>query len=182
MFHAAGYLRETKSLIALAALVFTAGALFGIMKPEAFGSYTGVLDEFIGRFRGKRGIVLIFMIFSQNVTSAFLAFWLGTLLCVVPLFAAFSNGVILGLVVHRAASFAVPATLLSILPHGIFELPAMHVAWALGIWRGMWVFDRERLEGYRQRAARSYGAFLAFVVPLLAVAAVIEGITISLSR
>lgn len=178
----AGYLREAGAFIALAAFVFIAGALWAILNPDAFAPYTNALEQFVERFRGKRGIELIFMIFFQNLSAAFLAFWLGTLLCLVPLFSAFSNGLILGIVIHRAVAAGLTGTLLKLLPHGVLEFPAMHVAWALGIWRGMWLLERGRAERYRERASKSYRVFFAVVIPLLALAAMIEGTLMSFSR
>lgn len=169
-------------LIALAALVFIAGVISGILSPDVLASYGYIFEQFVERFRDKQGLALIFLILSQNVTAAFLSFWLGTVLCVVPLFSAFSNGLILGAVIQRASSSSLMEALLRLLPHGVFELPAMHIAWALGIWRGMWLLERGKLEGYRERAGKSYCVFFGLVIPLLVVAAAIEGTLISISR
>ncbi|MEW6213944.1 MAG: stage II sporulation protein M [Nitrospirota bacterium] len=58
----------------------------------------------------------------------------------------------------------------TLIPHGIFELPAIFVAWGLGIWRGVWMFRKDKDQTFKERANKAYRVFFAFILPLLIIA------------
>jgi uncharacterized membrane protein SpoIIM required for sporulation len=176
------HLNKARDFVCLALLIFLAGATAGYLYPENFTGYLDAFREFAGRFEGRSTLVLIAMIFLQNVSSAFLTFWLGTLLGLVPALGAFTNGILLGIILSVGIKGNIAVAMLTLLPHGIFELPAIFVAWGLGLWRGFWLFRKNKDETYRERARQSYRVFLTLVIPLLAVAAIIEGTGIGLLR
>lgn len=49
------------------------------------------------------------------------------------------------------------------------------------MWRGLWVFRKDKQETYASRARKGYLAFYRLVIPLLIIAAVIEGGRIALA-
>jgi len=64
------------------------------------------------------------------------------------------------------------------LPHGIFELPAIIISFALGIKLGSFVFAKEPWAELRRFVINCIRIFFFIVIPLLVIAAIIEGILI----
>lgn len=171
-------LSEAKGYIYFSILLFLAGALIGYSSPERFEFLLASLQAMAEQLRGRSAPVIIISILFQNASSAFLAVWLGVIFGIVPLLGAIANGILLGAVMAVVGDGGAIVT--GILPHGIFELPAVFIAWGLGIWRGIWPLQENRREAYRNRARKAYYAFFTVVLPLLIIAATIEGLAISL--
>ncbi len=170
-------LRGARNYIYLGVAVYAAGLLFGLLFPGRFGMFLDSFRKLAARFAGRSLPVLIVMIFLQNLFASFISIWAGALLGLVPLGAAATNGILMG-VVLAAARGKFGQSLWKLIPHGIFEMPAVFISWGLGIWLGAWLFRRRREVTFRERAARAYRIFLAMVLPLLLVAAIIEGLGI----
>ncbi|MGE5894185.1 MAG: stage II sporulation protein M [bacterium] len=175
-------LKEARESLYFAVALFFIGAVAGLLQPNRFDPYIGAFRQFLEHFEGRSTPVLIIMIFFQNLSAAFLSFWLGMILGLVPAVSAVTNGLLLGLVLSLRADIGLTAIILKLLPHGVFEIPAMVIAWGLGIWRGSWLLRKNREESYRDRAGKAYHVFFFLVIPLLMIAAVIEGSLIALSR
>jgi stage II sporulation protein M len=171
-------LRRARNYIYLGMAVYAVGLLFGLLFPGRFGVFLDSFSKLAARFAGRSVPVLIVMIFLQNFFSSFVSMWAGALLGLVPVAAAATNGILLGVVLLAAAHGNISHALWKLIPHGIFEMPAVFISWGLGIWRGAWLFRRRRETTFRERALRAYRIFFAIVVPLLLVAAIIEGLGI----
>ncbi|KKR83466.1 MAG: hypothetical protein UU29_C0005G0047 [Candidatus Daviesbacteria bacterium GW2011_GWA2_40_9] len=78
---------------------------------------------------------LTFSIFKQNLTTAFIIVALGVLHRYLSLAIIFFNGILLGIVILLASELglSVPKILQMLLPHGVFEIPALLLAGALAI-------------------------------------------------
>jgi stage II sporulation protein M len=170
--HAAG------NYIYFAMAVYAAGLLFGFLFPGRFEVFLDSFRKLAAKFAGRGVPVLIVMIFLQNFFASFVSMWAGALFGLVPVAAAATNGILLGVVLSAAAHGNLGRALWKLIPHGIFEMPAVFISWGLGIWLGTWLFRRRRETAFRERAARAYRIFFAMVVPLLLLAAIIEGIGI----
>ncbi len=117
-------------------------------------------------------------LFLNNVAAALILFAGGFLLALPSLASFYLNFLVLGTVFRssinagRAGLFAA-----GVLPHGVFEIPAVIISFALGL---ALAFDLvERIAGRRQTAFRKVFADLArvfalTVLPLLALAAALE--------
>jgi stage II sporulation protein M len=162
--------------------VYAAGLLFGLVFPGRFEVFLDSFSKLAAKFAGRSVPVLIFMIFLQNFFASFVSMWAGALFGLVPVAAAATNGILLGVVLSVAAHGNFGHVLWKLIPHGIFEMPAVFISWGLGIWRGTWLFRRRRETTFRERAAKAYRIFFAMVVPLLLLAAIIEGIGITYWR
>jgi stage II sporulation protein M len=174
-------LKEARNLVYLAALLFLSGIVVGLAFPDRF---TGLLESFgdlAGSFRGRKTAVLIIMIFLQNFSSALIALWTGALLGIIPTVAAISNGILFGVILSLTGGMDPADLLVRLVPHGIFELPAVCISWGLGIWRGAWFFQRDKSRTFRERAFKAYRVFFAIVLPLLVIAAIIEGLGMALA-
>jgi len=170
-------LREARSYVYFAVAIYAAGLLIGLVFPGRFEIFLDSFRKLATRFAGRSVPVLIAMIFLQNFFASFVSMWAGALLGLVPLAAAVTNGMLLGVVLSAAyGNFG--HIILKLLPHGIFEMPAVFISWGLGIWRGAWLFRRRREITFRERATNAYRIFFAVVLPLLLIAAIIEGLGI----
>lgn len=174
------YIGKHKKYIYSVTFLFFISALLGFI----YSSYLGVLDPFLKEIadstEGLDYLELIWFIFSNNVTSAVSVIFLGAFFGIFPIFNALSNGIILGYVYSKASSIAGYLVIWRLLPHGIFELPAIFISFGFGIHVGASLFGPNKIKTLKARLKKSMTAFLAVVVPLLILAAVIEGTLIFL--
>jgi stage II sporulation protein M len=170
-------LSEARHFIYLASGIFFAGIVIGAARPEPFGPvYEAVGEALLYRFEGKGTLPTVFLLFIQNATVAFASILLGFLLGLVPILSAAANGVVVGVLFSLAASSSQLYELWKLLPHGVFELPAIFTAWGLGIWHGTWIFRKDKEETLGNRRRKAFLILILYILPLLIVAAVIEGL------
>lgn len=103
----------------------------------------------------------------------------------IPYVSVMMNGMLVGAVlgiVSGSFSQTVIYFVTLILPHGIFEIPAVALSGAMGtslcILISAKIFGRKREEKILTRAVMTARTFFVMVLPLVAVAAVIEGIVL----
>jgi uncharacterized membrane protein SpoIIM required for sporulation len=171
-------LKDTKGYVYMAAAIFAAAAVAGAILSERLLDLLGPFKELAESISGQNPIVMVLMIFVKNSFATLLSVWLGFLFCLVPLYTLVLNGMVVG-VLFSVTETNILIDLMFLLPHGIFELPAVFIATGLGIWRGVW-FVRERSRS-RERAHKAYRVYFRVVLPLLLIAAVIEGVLIALA-
>lgn len=168
------YLKLHRKYVYAATLVFFASAIIGYIFSSSFSFFDRILEEIAHSTQNLDYLELIWFIFSNNVTSSLSVLFLGVFFCIFPLFNAVFNGVILGYVYSKAASVAGYLVIWRLLPHGIFELPAIFISLGLGIHLGFSFFGRDKIKTFKLRFNESLKAFLIIVVPLLALASIIE--------
>jgi uncharacterized membrane protein SpoIIM required for sporulation len=98
-----------------------------------------------------------------------------TLWGLVPILTAMANGLLLGWIVVTALDASLVDAAMLLVPHGLFEWPAMMIAWGVGLWRGVGYRFHIAPGSYVQRWKRANQLFLFVVLPLLLAAAIIEG-------
>ena len=123
-------------------------------------------------------IELIKFIFVNNIQSSFFGIIFGVFLGIFPVIGAIGNGYILGFVSLMAFEKEGIDVLLRLLPHGIFELPAVFISLGLGLKFGTFIFQKNKGELFKEYFWNSLRVFLFIVVPLLIIAAIIEGILV----
>lgn len=172
------YLKESKGYIYAISLVFLAGILAGFIFYGQFSFLEEILKELMLKIRGLGLWETIGFILQNNAQSAFLGLFLGILLGIFPVINTISNGIILGYVMKGVFISGGISEFWKILPHGVFELPAIIISLALGLKLGMFVFSKKRKEELLERLKNSFFIFIFIVLPLLIVAAIVEGILI----
>jgi uncharacterized membrane protein SpoIIM required for sporulation len=160
-------LKEVKWYIFAAIVIFVAGNVFAIVIPTLGEKILRDVLEYLKPFKNKNELELTIAIFLRNASSAFFSILLGFLL--LPIVGAAFNGITMGAVLNRN-----PLNFFMLLPHGIFELSAMFISWGLGIWCAVGFFPFPRLELIKFRIKRSLNIYFSIIVPLLAIAAIIE--------
>jgi len=121
-------------------------------------------------------------LFQNNVWASFIGFISGVFFGIFPLFNTISNGFVLGFAAKISVAENGIFSLWRLLPHGIFELPALFISLGMGIKLGVvTLFSRDwkKITAY---FTKSFRTFMIVVVPLLVVAATIEGLLIVLSK
>jgi len=162
-------LNEVRKYIFAAILIFIAGNILAILIPRLGESVISAFFDYAKTFENKNALELLVAIFLKNASSAFLAILFGFLFGLVPVVGAVFNGIVVGAILHLN-----PLNFFKIIPHGLFELPAMFIAWALGMWCAGGLFHSPRLDTIKFRVKRSLNIYLSLIVPLLIVAAIIE--------
>jgi uncharacterized membrane protein SpoIIM required for sporulation len=162
-------LRMLRRHILFAAAVFVGGALLGTLLTDLPDAMMQPIVEMARQLQGRSWFALTVFILGKNALAAMVAILGGFLLGVLTFGAALVNGMVLG----RVAALN-PAAMVLILPHGVIELTAVTIAWALGFWCAGWLRRPPRGRRLRERAVTSLALFVRLVLPLLAVAAAIE--------
>jgi len=176
------YIKNSRKFIFVVIGIFLLFLLVGLFIPAPDSIYKWISDyvqEIIGSTEGLSTGGLISFIFFNNLQSSFFGLVLGTLFGIFPIFVALSNGYILGFVLNASIDAGGIIVIWKLLPHGIFELPAVFISLGLGLRIGAnLLFHRER-NGFRNNLYNSLRVFLFIVLPLLLIAAIIEGILIA---
>jgi len=189
------YIKESRKYIYFAAILFILGTLGGIVFQGQLGALDDLLKGIIDQVKDLGLTELIWFIFKNNSLSAFFALSLGVFFGLFSMFNATFNGVILGYVFSKAVSKEGIGVVWKVLPHGIFELPAILIAVGLGIRLGLGFFENYSLfsflssskkgkskNDFAKRFYSSLKVFFFIILPLLAIAAVIEGLLIFLYK
>jgi stage II sporulation protein M len=174
------YVGETKNYIYASVLIFAVGAVLGFV----LSAHLTFIDQFLAELLEKTQmygtVEMIFFILQNNLQSSFFSVVFGIVLGIFPLMGTVSNGVILGYVLARAYEAAGLVSWWRLLPHGIFELPAIFISFGMGIKLGLSIFlnKKTRVKEFKRRFYNSMNAFLMIIIPLLIIAAIIEGVLI----
>ena len=118
----------------------------------------------------------------NNMRVTFLITTSGILFYLFPLLVVFFNGIVLGFVIaYVGKPYGVPFVLLMLLPHGIFEIPAMVLAGETGVkmfWSVVTVVKSREWKRLPTTIILGYRTYVTRVAPLLLIAALIEAVLI----
>jgi stage II sporulation protein M len=134
------HFREMKHYFIVSVLVFGIGLLLGAAYADQFSAFLknevqGIqkLSNFLSE-KNNQQLWFFVVIFLNNTTKAIMFIFLGLLFGVLPLFMLIANGMILGYVLTAQSQESTWMLVLKgIVPHGIFEIPAILLACAYGI-------------------------------------------------
>jgi stage II sporulation protein M len=177
------YIKESKRFIYIVMGIFFFFVLMGYFIPAPQTLYSKIIDfinELIKQTQGLSQIDLIKFIIFNNVKSTFFGIFFGIIFGIFPIVAAIANGYLLGFVALLSVKTGGILTLWKILPHGIFELPAVFISLGLGIKFGTFLFQKKKSDSFINYFTKSLKVFLLIVIPLLIIAGIIEGTLIAL--
>jgi uncharacterized membrane protein SpoIIM required for sporulation len=166
---------EAKHCIFLAVLLYGFSAVAGWWYADSFLLLEEQIMRLAAQFAGKDAITFIFKIFVHNLIATYVTMCLVVLFGIVPLVVAVINGLVLGWIIAKSSAMSGVNLPLMLIPHGIFEWPAMLIAWGVGLWRGVGYRFSEVSGSWRQRWEKAHKIFFTVILPLLLIAAVIEG-------
>lgn len=176
------YLHLLRPFLVTSIVLFGVGFVIGLMIvhrfPQMAETFESSLAGFVKVFRGLPKLQLAAAIFVNNTVKTLAVILLGTLLGVIPVFFLVVNGAALGVVWSLSSQTrGVSVSLLSLLPHGILELPAVFLGTAIGIMMGTSI-ARKLFAQSESKIGTELGHALKFfatvIVPLLLVAAFVE--------
>jgi len=183
------YLRESDNYIAITFGVFVFLFAFGmifpyIVPPEILEIILETVREWVRdlleKTEGKGFFGMWWFIFQNNVTIAFVSIFSGFLFALVPIFLILSNGFGIGVIssiVYSSSGEGI-SVFIRLLPHGVFEIPAIIISFALGIKFGSFIFYKNQTETFKKFLINSLRVFIFVIVPLLILAAAIEAFLI----
>ncbi len=177
------YLKESKKFILIVIGIFLAFTLIGFfMPPPEYLSQKifEFIKEILLKTEGMSQSRLTSFIFLNNVQSSFFGMVFGIFLGIFPVVSTIMNGYLLGFVANFAIQDGGIFSLWRIFPHGIFELPAVFISFALGLKLGASFFSRKKFKKFNENFFSSLKAFILIIIPLLIIAAIIEGTLIFL--
>jgi len=159
--------------------LYSAAFLGGILAPPPVQQQvTGALQVVGEQYRDLAGGTLFFYILLHNVMASLLLLISGLLYGVIPILAVGSNGFVLGVLYNQeAAAVGYSRAAMKVVPHGIFEIPALLITASYGLWLGILAIRRFRgKEGAPLRVPvnHAFERYFAVVFPLLVLAAAIE--------
>jgi stage II sporulation protein M len=157
-------------------LALANGYLLAIHNQTGSRQFVNQLFTGFGFAKGISAFRLFVYIFLNNSVKALLAVLTGVLFGFIPIFFVFTNANIIGIVIAvfgMREGFARVA--MSLLPHGIFEIPAILIASGYGLWLGVKFYRRLRYgEPFLEAFWFSLRKYFTVVLPLLLIAAFIE--------
>ncbi len=179
------YVKESRIFIYSIIGIFLLFVLIGFFIPAPEIIYNKIMDfirELLKQTEGMNQIELIKFIILNNLRSTLLGILLGVLFGIFPLISAIANGYMLGFVSLISVNSGGILTLWRILPHGIFELPAVFISLGLGLKFGTFLFQKNKLESFKFYLINSLKVFLLIIIPLLIIAGIIEATLMALIK
>ncbi len=172
------YIKESQNFIYVIIAVFLFFALIGffIPAPEFLAEQIlAFIEELLEKTSGMSQEELVRFIFLNNVKSSFLGMILGVVLGIFSVITMIANGYLLGFVASIIVRSEGILVLWRLLPHGIFELPAIFISLGIGLRLGTFIFKKNIVKSFKDYLINSLRVFLFIIIPLLVIAALIEG-------
>ena len=171
---------RTAAIITVGILILTGilGA-FTVYTDESVGEELISLmnEEVFETIESENSAIVAGNIFANNTETSVILFIGGASFGLITALILSVNGFIIGIVVEYVRQEqGLYVILAGVLPHGIFEIPALILAGMFGLLLGEELWKELHGTGDAISAAQQYGKlFLAYVLPLLGIAAIIEG-------
>jgi|SRR3989344_6953759 len=180
-FECFSYLKESKKFIYASIILFIVFSYIGFLLSDQLVFLNKILKDLIGQTQGLGAFQLVIFILKNNILASFFGMVSGFVLGIFPFISILNNGIILGYVGSLVYSTSGGFDLLRLIPHGIFELPAIFISLGLGMRLGFFFVAKKKLVELKRRLLLSLNTFLLIVIPLLIIAAIIEGVLIAIS-
>jgi len=168
--------KSNKNLIYISFFILLLSAVYGYFFSGQFPTLEKEFLEFLKSISlDKNPFELTLFIIYNNIKSSLFILLLGIIAGIIPPIILFTNGYIIGSVLHTTIQETSPLILLALVPHGIFEIPAVCISAGLGIRLGLVWFKKNRKKNFKRVIKESILVFIYIVIPLLIIAGIIEG-------
>lgn len=179
------FIKNSKHFIYFGILIFVGFTIFGFFVNLPLEISNQLLDYFkqlIEKTKDYNAWQMMSFIFFNNLKASFLGMILGVFIGIFPLINLFGNGFVLGFAAKLSVAQEGFGSLWRILPHGIFELPAIFIALGVGMKLGSFISEKKnKWKNLKEYFIGSLRVFVLVVLPLLIIAAIIEGLLIVVS-
>lgn len=175
------YVKKSKNFIFIAIAIFFIFALIGffIPAPESIAKeILKFIQDIMEKTKDMSAGELIIFIFLNNLQTSFFVMIFGILFGIFPVILSVINGYFLGFIASLSVENEGFFILWRIFPHGIFELPAVFISLGLGLRLGSFIFQKKKRKLLKENLLNSLEVFFLIVMPLLIIAAIIEGILV----
>ena len=168
-----------------AIFLFVTGLVFGVYSyfnvPASFTAQTADLQKLNELLQAFPPPLMMAALFVKNLGAVAVSIILSPVFLIVPVLTLLLNGWLIGLlsaaiIQERSVGYL----LAGLLPHGIFELPAIFISLGLGLKIGSFIFQKKKIYSFNNYFWSSLRVFIFIVIPLLIAAAIIEGSLIAL--
>lgn len=185
-------LKSNRSMLLVSTVLFVVGIIAGVLLVEPLGNYLReqlqqlqIVKEQLDQGQHVELNYFVF-IFLNNAIKSILIIYLGVFIGIVPVFFLVMNGMIIGFLLRTydmQGQDVVTLIVKGLLPHGIFEIPAILIAAAYSLKLGKLVLDslttwnpagRYQLKIAWKQFMRSTITASFWIVIILFVAAIIE--------
>lgn len=175
------YLSDIRRYIYISAVMFTASVVTGYsyayFVPEKSIEFFSTLQQVMAqRFGGMDAGFMALTIFMNNFLATFIMLVTGIFFGLLPGMGLILNGFILGVVAYIVTKKSV-FMMVTIIPHGVFEIPVFLVSAAMGLRLGHQVvrkFLQNKDAGVLEELRKGLYFYFRWGVPFLFVAAFIE--------
>ena len=178
------YLKESLIQIIIIATIFITSIFLGFFSANLLSQIISpLLRQIINQTIDLDTTELIFFILQNNLQTSFFGFISGIFLGIFPILTTLINGVVIGYVIERATQLSSFLEIINtFIPHGIFEIPAVIISLALGLKFTGFILAKpgHKIKELKRRFYNSINIFLFIILPLLIIAAIIEGLLIYL--
>jgi stage II sporulation protein M len=176
-------LRQNKNYLWLALALFALGWLLGALFTDSILKLVqpslDQLRDIAQKAQDKGGAYTSGVIFTNNLRATVTMLLLGILACVPTMISLVMNGMMIGVMLAKVGGNFWGLVAFGILPHGIFEMPAIFIASAFGIKLGRVLLvplaEKTRWQSFKF-VWREVLSISWFVLLLLVVAASVEGL------
>jgi len=171
------FIRESRNYFYLILSLFAVFAVLGFIFPIFFSDFIRkLIEELSIKTAGMNFLQLFIFILLNNLQTSLMGLIFGALFGIAPILVVIFNGYVLGFIANKTVSVAGYSVLLRLLPHGIFEIPALILSLGLGLRLGMFIFKKagKRKKEFFYSLENSLKVFLYVILPLLIIAALIE--------
>tara|TARA_Y100000310_G_scaffold89035_1_gene86163 strand:+ start:1597 stop:2199 length:603 start_codon:yes stop_codon:yes gene_type:complete len=174
------FLQESSDYHIISLGVFCSFIIIGFAFPIFFQEKIfEFMRELLLQVQGLSVSEMISFIFFNNLGASFFAVVLGVVLGVFPIGAAIVNGYLLGFVSRFAVNESGSILILwRLLPHGIFEIPAIILSIGFGLKLGVELWKKDPWNVLKRNIVEAMRFFVFVIVPLLIIAAIVEGFLI----
>lgn len=170
------FVLDSKNFIFISAFIFFCFFSLGFVlypSPGILEMIQKMINELLVKTANFGFLEMFWFIFLNNLQASFFSMAFGVFFGIFPFIVLISNGYFAGFVSYLATLSSGWGSIFSLIPHGVFELPAIFISTALGFRAGFFVIRKEKV-GFLEILYSCLKAFIFIVLPLLFVAAFIE--------
>lgn len=137
--------KELKIYILIISCLMLASLVLGLIYPHFFEEeIKRVIENIIKQTENLTFPQMIVFIIQNNLTTAFIGLVVGLGFGIIPLALTLVNGYIIGFVLSKVIAIEGIISIWKIFPHGIFEIPAVIISFALGLKLGATILESKK--------------------------------------
>jgi len=171
------FLKSSSDFVIISLGIFCAFIILGFAFPIFFQKQIfEFLNQMVLEFEGLGIFKTILKIFLNNSLASILSIVFGVFLGIYPILSAVINGYLVGFVSRFSVEQEGLFILWRFLPHGIFEIPAIIFSFAIGLKIGIELLKSKK--NFKNNLLEAGRIFIFVILPLIILAAIVEGILV----